>query len=156
MSIKPTFPSDLITGRVKALQERIEKATLKELQEMGEKLVTYAKNQHNYKDQSGNLTNSIGYAIVKRQEGVIFSSMDYVQGFPEAVNATQEAMREFAKQIESSYALIIVAGMNYAAYVEAKGYNVILPAELKAKTDFPKVIEKIKNKAEQKFKQGLM
>lgn len=156
MSIKLTFPSDLITGRVKALQERIEKATFKELQEMGEKLVTYAKNQHNYKDQSGNLTNSIGYAIIKRQEGVIFSSMDYVQGFPEAVDATQEAMREFAKQIGSSYALIIVAGMNYAEYVEAKGYNVILPAELKAKTDFPKVIEKIKNKAEQKIKQGLM
>ena len=37
--------------------------------------------------------------------------------------------------------------MNYAAYVEAKGYNVILPAELKAKTDFPIMMAKLKEKA---------
>ncbi len=36
--------------------------------------------------------------------------------------------------------------MNYAAYVEAKGYNVILPAELKAKKDFPTAMNKIINK----------
>ena len=45
--------------------------------------------------------------------------------------------------------------MNYAAYVEAKGYNVILPAELKAKKDFPeamnRLMEKARNKANELF-----
>ena len=47
-------------------------------------------------------------------------------------------------------ALVVVAGMNYAAYVEAKGYNVILPAELKAKTDFPQAMKKLMDKAQAK------
>lgn len=37
--------------------------------------------------------------------------------------------------------------MNYAAYVEAKGYNVILPAELKAKSELPAEINKLVMKA---------
>ena len=40
--------------------------------------------------------------------------------------------------------------MNYAAYVEAKGYNVILPAELKAKKEFPIVVKELITKAKQK------
>jgi hypothetical protein len=44
---------------------------------------------------------------------------------------------ELAKQIPQTYALIIVAGMNYAAYVEDMKYNVLIPAELKSKSEFP-------------------
>lgn len=40
--------------------------------------------------------------------------------------------------------------MNYAAYVEAKGYNVILPAELKAKSELPAEINKLVMKANKK------
>jgi len=31
--------------------------------------------------------------------------------------------------------LAVVAGMQYAVFVEAKGFNVLIPAELKAKTE---------------------
>ena len=53
---------------------------------------------------------------------------------------------EIASETQNDFAVIIVAGMNYAAYVEAKGYNVILPAELKARIDFPTMIQRLRTK----------
>ena len=40
-----------------------------------------------------------------------------------------------------------------SAYVEAKGYNVILPAELKARTDFPATMKRLMDKAKSKAKE---
>ena len=40
--------------------------------------------------------------------------------------------------------------MNYAAYVEAKGYNVILPAQLKAMKDFPETVKRLQDLAKKK------
>ena len=66
-----------------------------------------------------------------------------------ADSALQTALK-MANECSSAFSLIIVAGMNYAAYVEAKGYNVILPAELKAKKDFPAAMNKLMAKAKGK------
>jgi hypothetical protein len=57
---------------------------------------------------------------------------------------------QMAAETTSSFSLIIVAGMNYAAYVEAKGYNVILPAELKCKMEFPATMKKLMEMAKSK------
>lgn len=38
-------------------------------------------------------------------------------------------------------ALVVVAGMNYAAYVEAKGYNVLSSAEHLAERELPRMLE---------------
>jgi hypothetical protein len=61
-----------------------------------------------------------------------------------------EAAMKYAATLPNTFSLIIVAGMNYAAYVEAKGYNVILPAELKAKSELPAEINKLVMKANKK------
>ena len=55
-----------------------------------------------------------------------------------------------AATLPNSFSLIIVAGMNYAAYVEAKGYNVILPAQLKAMKDFPETVKRLQDLAKKK------
>ena len=60
--------------------------------------------------------------------------------------------QKMAANASSSFSLLIVAGMNYAAYVEAKGYNVILPAELKAKADLPAYMQKLQAMAIDKAK----
>ena len=57
---------------------------------------------------------------------------------------------QMAAELTNSFSLIIVAGMNYAAYVEAKGYDVILPAQLKAMSDFPQTIQRLKDLANKK------
>ena len=103
-------------------------------------LTRYAREQHNYTDQTGNLTNSIGYAVVRN--GKIVNYGGEIKSGDGAAEGLKMAQK-MAANASSSFSLLIVAGMNYAAYVEAKGYNVILPAELKAKADLPAYMQKL-------------
>lgn len=148
----PMFWSGAVAAKVLAFQENLYKATEFLLKYLGEELVKYARDNHNYTDQTGNLTNSIGYAVVRNKEIVYFG------GENQPGEGSQEALKvamKMAASVGETFSLIIVAGMNYAAYVEAKGYNVILPAELKAKKDFPeamnRLMEKARNKANELF-----
>ena len=67
-----------------------------------------------YKDQTGNLRNSIGYFI--------FHNGQLVHEKNE-ITTNKSIVEEFIKP--SGFQLILIAGMNYASYVESKGYNVI-------------------------------
>ena len=141
------FGDDAIGAQVRLFQKRLEEAALYLLKYLGEELTKYAKEKHNYTDRTGNLTNSIGYAVVRGSDIVYFGGA--VQQGEGADNALKVAMK-MAESLSASLTLIIVAGMNYAAYVEARGYNVILPAELKAKTDFPRAMQRLVDKAKRK------
>lgn len=134
-----------VSGFQKAIMAKFDEAIKTKLKYLGEELVKYAKDNHNYTDQTGNLTNSIGYAVVHNND-IVYSSFDKSSGVAD-ISALQAA-KAMAQDIygNNCYSLIIVAGMNYAAYVEAKGYNVILPAELKAKKDFINEIAKVLTK----------
>lgn len=147
MGIKPTFGDGFVAGQVKAFQERLEKATVFQLQYLGEELAKYAKDHHTYTDQTGNLTNSIGYAVVKQGKIVTYGGETQPgEGAAEGLKVAQQ----MAAKLTNSFSLIIVAGMNYAAYVEAKGYDVILPAQLKAMSDFTQTIQRLKDLANKK------
>lgn len=141
------FGDDAIGAQVRLFQKRLEEAALYLLKYLGEELTKYAKEKHNYTDRTGNLTNSIGYAVARGSDIVYFGGA--VQQGEGADNALKVAMK-MAESLSASLTLIIVAGMNYAAYVEARGYNVILPAELKAKTDFPRAMQRLVDKAKRK------
>ena len=147
MAIKPTFQNGAVAAKVQEFQKRLESATVFLLQYMGEELTRYAREQHNYTDQTGNLTNSIGYAVVRN--GKIVNYGGEIKSGDGAAEGLKMAQK-MAANASSSFSLIIVAGMNYAAYVEAKGYNVILPAELKAKADLPAYMQKLQAMATDK------
>lgn len=149
MAIKPTFQNGAVAAKVQEFQKRLESATVFLLQYMGEELTKYAREQHNYTDQTGNLTNSIGYAVVRNGKIVNYGGeIKSEDGAAEGLKIAQK----MAANASSSFSLLIVAGMNYAAYVEAKGYNVILPAELKAKADLPAYMQKLQAMAMDKAK----
>lgn len=147
MGITSQFGKGYIAAQVAAFRERVEKATLFQLLYLGEQLATYAKEQHNYTDRTGNLTNSIAYAVVKDGKIVSYGGENQPG---EGADTALKVATDYAASVPNTFSLIVVAGMNYAAYVEAKGYNVILPAELKARTDFPKVIAQLQEKASKK------
>jgi hypothetical protein len=150
MGITPSFSQQTIQAKIEAFQKRVDAAILIALQYMGERLVIYAKDNITFIPRTGNLQNSIGYVVVKDGK-VIFDGFGGNQN-EGAIQGLDLAMK-VAKEVASSYALIIVAGMNYAAAVEARGYNVILPAELKAKKEFASEMKRIIEKAEIKAKQ---
>lgn len=149
MAIKPTFQNGTVAAKVQEFQKRLESATVFLLQYMGEELTRYAREQHNYTDQTGNLTNSIGYAVVRN--GKIVNYGGEIKSGDGAAEGLKMAQK-MAANASRSFSLLIVAGMNYAAYVEAKGYNVILPAELKAKADLPAYMQKLQAMAIDKAK----
>lgn len=152
MGMIPLFGNGAVINPVMAFQENVTNAFIFLLKSLGEKLAKYAKDNHNYQDQTGNLTNSIGYAIVRNKELVYYGGSDQPGDGADAMLAAAMA---YAETLSNDISLIIVAGMNYAAYVESKGYNVILPAELKAKSELPseiaKFIEQVNRKAKQIF-----
>lgn len=147
MGIVPKFGDGAITAKIQTFQKRLEAATIFMLQALGESLVKYAKESHNYTDRTGNLTNSIGYVVVHNKKAISFGGLNQPG---EGSESGMKVAMKMADETLSAFSLIIVAGMNYAAYVEAKGYNVILPAELKAKSDFPAAMKRLTDMAKAK------
>lgn len=86
---------------------------------IGQTFINEARDGGNYKDRTGNLRSSIGYAVINN--GNIENSKFYGEqkGTSSAMTLINEVMN--TQGIE----LIVTAGMEYAKYVEAKGYNVL-------------------------------
>lgn len=145
------FGDGYIAKQVQYFQQQVELAMKLLLQEFGEELVAFAKDTHTYTDRTGNLTNSISYAIVRKKEILYYNEVQR----EEANAAALKVAMKMAESLSDAYSLIVVAGMNYAAFVESRGYNVILPAELKAKQEFTSkvkpLIDQVNKRAVQIF-----
>ena len=89
---------------------------------MGEQFINKARVNGNYTDQTGNLRASIGYIVLK--DGAILNQA-FQENKQEGIAQGQKIANEIAQQYTRGFILIGVAGMNYAASVEAKGYDVI-------------------------------
>lgn len=85
----------------------------------GERAVRQAKSSHTYKDVTGRLTASIGYGVIS--DGQLVATGGFGGG-----EGGDKGLRLLMSLIPSKGdALIIVAGMEYALYVERKGYVVL-------------------------------
>ena len=63
----------------------------------------------------------------------------------QGVKVGKDLAEELAKRYSNDYALVIVAGMNYAEYVEAMdNKDVLASTELWAINQVPKMLEKLK------------
>ena len=97
-----------------------------------------------YTDQTGNLRSSIGYVVVK--DGIIVEngkSQKYLEGTLGEGEGVKFARQLAADAPRKGIVLIVSAGMNYAAYVEARGYNVLTSAELLADSLVPQILTSI-------------
>jgi len=83
-----------------------------------------------FQDITGNLRNSVGYVV-------LLNSVEKSKSNISALN--QKLIEELKNKYPKDLVLIVVAGMNYAAYVEAKGFNVLSSAELMAKNILTKL-----------------
>lgn len=83
-----------------------------------------------YTVQTGNLVSSVGYAVVYDGQVVNTSSFDAVSG-PQGDGADGAAkgrayVKELAMRCPQGYALILVAGMHYASYVQELHHRDVL------------------------------
>lgn len=143
MGLTPRFTPAEVRKALEKKLVLIEKSVVRRLQYLGEMCVNEARQSGSYRDFSGNLRNSVGYVVIANGK-IVFSSLSK-KG---AQNVTPTLVAEATARHSSSYALVIVAGMNYASYVEAKGRVVLASAEKFAEKEMPKLLRELSMKIE--------
>jgi len=99
----------------------------------GEQLRNTALETRTFEDQTGNLASSIGYVLVHDGKIVGKATPNKVKDGDEGVREGQAYLDNLAEKYgRIGWVLIVSAGMDYAAYVEASGRVVLSSAELKA------------------------
>lgn len=128
--IEAKFTKEDIERDLKEWAHRVYKITLAEYKRIARQCVTEARNKSKatggFDDQTGNLRASMGY--------VIFYNGQQVDINFEGVSAGKNVGGGFAKKVAADYpkgwAIVIVAGMEYASFVEALNYDVITGSTL--------------------------
>lgn len=128
--------------------ERVERLTIRALSKLGEQCVTkirYRAGDKSWYDQTGNLRSSVGYVIAHNKNIIQYSTFNQVKQGSEGVKTGKDLAKELAKRYSNNYVLIVVAGMNYAEFVEAMdNKDVLASTELWAREQVPLMLEKLK------------
>lgn len=143
MGLIPRFTVNDIVNHLGIAREKIEQAIINRLKFVGEKFIINARNNGAYTDRTGNLRSSVGYIIVK--DGVQIEESfpgDKADGKAKGLKVAMEAAANFPKGI----VLIVVAGMDYAAAVESKNYDVLSASSITAEQDLIKGFKELKTK----------
>ena len=139
------------------LKKELEKnihAVITMLQYVGEKVVNGVRDESlsNWKDRTGNLRSSVGYVVSVDGKPLNFYGFQQVdgplRGTKEDPGYNPETQKEYARTLCSLYpegiALIIVAGMEYAYYVERlENKTVLAQGEIEGKKLINEMIQKL-------------
>lgn len=155
MGITPRFNPGDVASAFDVLLDYIDTATVAALHAVGEAAVKYAREipdpdngGNGFKDHTGNLRSSIGYAIYYNGRQIESAYGDK----PEGASQGQKLADQAAKGTRG-YALVVTAGMYYAVYVESKGRDVLTSAEQKAADWLNEHLELIKKKVIEMWKE---
>lgn len=152
IKVTPKFTKAQIEGTLRKRVLAVHQAYLERLQAIGEEFVKNARNNGSYTDRTGNLRNSVGYVIMKDGKQLFSNFQATAKGDgsenktgKDGVAVGQEKALEISGRYPQGYVLIGVAGMDYAAAVESKGFDVISSSSTIAKQAMIKAIEDIHN-----------
>lgn len=143
MPIRQITPKSQIDAYIKERMNRLKQAIIYNLCAIGEKLRNEAIESGSYKDRTKNLRSSVGYIVVVDGQVYKTGSFGKPDGNSEGKNAGMSYARSLAGKFPKGIVLIVVAGMRYASYVSAKGYNVLDSSELLADQLVPKMLKQL-------------
>lgn len=148
MGIRMTTKLSEVHDTLMREAERVERLTIRALSKLGEQCVTKIRDRAGDKswyDQTGNLRSSVGYVIAHNKNIIQYSTFNQVNQGSEGVKTGKDLAKELAKRYSNNYVLIVVAGMNYAEFVEAMdNKDVLASTELWAREQVPLMLEKLK------------
>lgn len=153
MGISANFNINDIDATFKALLAEVDRQLIESLTRVGEEAVKLAKMippERGFKDRTGNLRSSIGYVVLVdgKPVNVAFAA---VKGGHAGVNEGQRLALQVGSKTEG-YALVVVAGMNYAVHVESKGRDVLTSAEKFAEKEVAKHLADLVTNVQNAFK----
>lgn len=148
MGIRMTTKLSEVHDMLMREAERVERLTIRALSKLGEQCVTKIRDRAGDKswyNQTGNLRSSVGYVIAHNKNIIQYSTFNQVKQGSEGVKTGKDLAKELAKRYSNNYVLIVVAGMNYAEFVEAMdNKDVLASTELWAREQVPLMLEKLK------------
>lgn len=146
MPIECRTPRAEIERMLETHVERLTEALVYNLCAIGEQVLIAARSTNSYKDQTGNLRSSVGYVVAIDGEVVRMSDFDPSDRGTDKTTG-QNTGKAYAQKLIEQYpkgiVLLVVAGMNYASYVSAKGLDVLDSSELLAERLIPKMLKQL-------------
>lgn len=134
MGLKATFKMPVIQKKMDDFAEGARQAIVDNLIKIGKLVVAKAREEGAYNNWTNNLRSSVGFVVVKH--GNIIHT-DFKRSGNGTVDNGDEGQLvgeilaiDLAKETsKNEIVLIVVAGMNYAAYVESRGKDVLSSSE---------------------------
>ncbi|WP_313374330.1 hypothetical protein [Chishuiella sp.] len=142
MGLKANFSNSDLKNFHKKIERDVLNKSIEAYKYLGELIVSHAKNNVGFTDQTGNLRSSIGYVLFVNEQ--VYK--ESYEGKQEGMKAGKDIARELVLSLRRMpIVLVITAGMNYAYQVETKGYNVITGSENYAKQTAETIIRQLLN-----------
>lgn len=133
MGIEFIPPQGSIDSVFDEIEQREEDAIITNLSYVGETAIIIAREEGDYRDITGNLRSSIGYVVLQDGKVITKAIVERTKDGTEGAKQLEEVLPKLQSKYRTGFALIVVAGMNYAAYVEDIHHRVVLSsAKLKA------------------------
>ncbi len=144
MGIRAQFKASDIHKSMLLKIEKIERSIEARLIRIGSEFVTDARLKADFTDRTGNLRSSIGYLLLSHGKPIKADFDQTKDGVIGKANAKKYAKELAAIHSEyaKGYTLIVVAGMEYAAAVESRGFDVLTGSSLKATATLNKYFKK--------------
>lgn len=141
----------MLTLSLRIVSEEVRRALLY----LGEQSVIKVRDrsgEESWFDQTGNLRSSVGYALYERGRKEFESAFKIIRNGAEGAEEGRRMVEELANQYANTYALVVVAAMDYAEYVEAmENKDVLASAELYARDKVNEYMNKALQRAERKI-----
>ena len=144
MPIKRVTPNSVIKAYIEKRLRDFREVIIGNLEYVGEQALRQARTGHRYEDQTGNLTSSIGYAIVIDGRVHKQSTFDVVKDGDKGAKEGEMFLKSLISQHSKGIVFIMVAGMPYAQYVEAMSLDVLESAEMMAERMLPQIFKALK------------
>lgn len=150
MAIKAEFKIEGLRELVHKLderKERLKKVLDMKILQLAEEAVSHAKHNKGYKDRTANLKNSISFALFYDGELVtkLIGKIPKPEEAPKEHQGVESCLEQYCSEQgvvkPKGYSLVVVAGMEYGAYVEYKGYNVLKLTEYYLQDEMRKILE---------------
>lgn len=156
MGVKCSSSHQSIVAYFNAVIGIVKEEMINGLSYIGEQCITKIRdrsNEESWIDRTGNLRTSIGYGVSDHGRRVVESAFKQVLQGTQGAQEGKALLEELTKQYADTYALIVVAGMNYADRVEAmESKDVLASTELWAKNKLDDFVKRIVKKIEQRIK----
>lgn len=144
MTIKRLTPKGLVKRFIENHIAMQRQAIINNYLYVGEEALRVARTQHKYKRRTGNLASSIGYCILQEGKVIRMSDFEIILNGSKGAAEGRKFLNSLIKENSKGLVFIMVAGMNYAGYVEAMSLDVLESAEQLTKRLLPDLFKTLK------------